>query len=441
MNDHVPNHLTRSLRSRNYRLFVVGQGISLVGTWMQQVAMSWLVYRMTGSAFLLGVVGFASQIPTFLFSPVAGVLADRWNRRTVLITTQAFALLQAAVLAVIVYTESVAVWHLVLLSVVLGVINAFDIPTRQSFIIEMVDYKEDLSNAIALNSSLVNAGRLIGPAIGGLLVASVGEAFCFLLNSLSYLAVIIAYLAMQLRKRSHRESHRHLLRELQDGARYTFGSEPIRTILLLVMIVSLMGMPYAVLVPIFAKEVLGGEAHTFGFLMTAAGSGALIGTIYLASRRTAKGLCMVIAGATAAFSLGIILFTLSHSLYLSLAALVVAGMGAMLIIASSNTILQTIVAEEHRGRVMSFFTMSFMGMTPLGSLGAGVIARHLGVQLTLQIGAVACLVTGIVFARHLPQLKAIILPHILEAEMLQAARDPERHPPTVHHPEPRNTAP
>ena len=255
MNDHVPNHLTRSLRSLNYRLFVVGQGISLVGTWMQQVAMSWLVYRMTGSAFLLGVVGFASQIPTFLFSPVAGVLADRWNRRTVLITTQAFALLQAAVLAVIVYTESVAVWHLVLLSVVLGVINAFDIPTRQSFIVEMVDYKEDLSNAIALNSSLVNAGRLIGPAIGGLLVASVGEAFCFLLNSLSYLAVIIAYLAMQLRKRSHRESHRHLLRELQDGAHYTFGSEPIRTILLLVMIVSLMGMPYAVLVPIFAKEL------------------------------------------------------------------------------------------------------------------------------------------------------------------------------------------
>lgn len=405
-------NLLRALRSRNYRLFVAGQGISLIGTWMQQVAMSWLVYRITGSAMLLGVVGFSSQIPTFLFAPLAGVLADRWNRRILLIVTQTLAMLQAAVLAAVVLLDTVQVWQIVVLSLLLGMINAFDIPTRQSFVIEMVEHREDLGNAIALNSSLVNAGRLIGPAIGGILVAVVGEGICFILNSLSYLAVIMALAAMKISKRpppAHGQT-RHLLHELHEGAAYAFGFAPIRLILLLVMIVSLMGMPYSVLVPVFAKTVLQGGAHTFGFLMTAAGCGALVGTLYLASRGTVLGLGKIIVRSTIIFGVGIAVFSLSHNLLLSLLALAAAGFGAIMIIAASNTILQTIVEEQKRGRVMSFFTMSFMGMTPFGSLGAGYMAHLIGVQMTLLIGSTGCLAAALLFARQLPVIREHVRP-------------------------------
>ena len=352
----------RSLRSRNYRLFVAGQSVSLIGTWMQQVAMSWLVYRLTGSAFLLGVVGFTSQIPTFLLAPFAGVLADRWNRRPLLIITQALALVQAALLATVVLTGIVQVWHVIVLSLLLGVVNAFDIPIRQSFVVEMVDNREDLSNAIALSSSMVQAARLIGPSIAGLLVASVGEGVCFLLNSASYLAVLLALVAMRLGPSSHLKKQRqHVLHELREGFSYSFGFGPIRSILLLVALISLTGMPYVVLVPVFAKEILHGGAHTFGFLMTAAGCGALIGTATLASRKSVLGLGNTIVRGTVILATGIASFALSSYFPFSLVSLVVAGFGAVTVIASSNTVLQTILEEDKRGRVLSFFTMSFMG--------------------------------------------------------------------------------
>ncbi len=402
--------LLRALSSRNYRLFVAGQSVSLVGTWMQQVAMSWLVYRLTGSAFLLGVVGFTSQIPTLLLSPVAGVLADRWNRRRLLIVTQALAMLQAALLAATVLTGIVQVWHIIVLSLILGVVNAFDIPIRQSFLVEMVSNREDLGNAIALNSSMVNGARLIGPTIAGLLVASAGEGVCFILNSASYLAVLVALAAMRLEPGPHRKQQRHVFHELREGFDYAFGFGPIRSILLLVALVSLTGMPYAVLVPVFAKEVLHGGAHTFGFLMTAAGCGAFAGTLYLASRKSVLGLGRLVVVATVLFAAGIAAFAVSTNIPLSLASLVLAGFGAMTLVASCNTILQTILEEDKRGRVMSFFTVAFIGIAPFGSFGAGAMAGTVGPRETLLFGAACCLAGAAVFARHLPQIREKVRP-------------------------------
>lgn len=404
-------YLLRALHSRNYRLFVAGQSVSLVGTWMQQVAMSWLVYRLTGSAFLLGVVGFTSQIPTFLFAPVAGVLADRWNRRYLLMVTQALAMLQAALLAAAVFSGTIQVWHIVALSLLLGIVNAFDIPVRQSFVVEMVSRREDLGNAIALNSSMVNGARLIGPTIAGILVASVGEGVCFVLNSASYLAVLLALAAMRLEPFPHqRTRRRRILLELREGFAYAFGFGPIKSILLLVALVSLAGMPYTVLVPVFAKEILHGDAHTFGFLMTASGCGAFAGTVYLASRKSVLGLGRLIVRATILFAIGIAGFALSTSVPLSLLAQVVAGFGAMTLIASCNTILQTIIEEDKRGRVMSFFTMAFMGMAPFGSFGAGTMAGVIGLRETLLVGTACCLVGAMLFARHLPQIRESVRP-------------------------------
>ncbi|MBU5637790.1 MFS transporter [Geomonas sp. Red69] len=403
--------LLRALRSRNYRLFVAGQSVSLVGTWMQQVAMSWLVYRLTDSAMLLGVVGFTSQVPTFLFAPVAGVFADRCNRRRLLMLTQALAMVQAALLAAAVLLGVVQVWHIVLLSLVLGVVNAFDIPVRQSFVVEMVTEREDLGNAIALNSSMVNAARLIGPTIAGLLVASVGEGICFLLNSVSYLAVLLALAAMRIEPRGGNDKpRRHIYHELKEGFIYAFGFGPIRSILLLVALMSLTGMPYTVLVPVFAKDILHGGAHTFGFLMTAAGCGALVGTIYLASRSSVLGLGKLIVLSTCLFSIGVAVFAVSSSMALSLSALVVAGFGAMTLVASCNTILQTILEEDKRGRVMSFFTVAFMGMAPFGSLGAGAMTKVVGPRVTLVIGAACCLAGALVFAKNLPRIRQMIRP-------------------------------
>lgn len=404
-------NLVRALRSRNYRLFVAGQSVSLVGTWMQQVAMSWLVYRLTGSAMLLGVVGFASQIPTLFISPVAGVLADRWDRRRLLLATQTLAMVQAALLALVVLTGVVQVWQIVVLSLVLGVVNAIDIPVRQSFVVDMVEQREDLGNAIALNSSMVNSARLIGPSIAGLLVATVGEGVCFLLNAVSYLAVIVALAAMRIAPASHPASpRRHIVHELIEGFSYSFQFGPIRSILLLIALISLMGMPYTVLMPVFAKEILQGGAHTFGFLMTAAGSGALAGTLYLATRQTVLGLGRVIVRATVLFAFGIMVFALSSNLILSLGALAIGGFGAMTLIASCNTVLQTILDEDKRGRVMSFFTMAFMGMAPFGSLGAGTMSDIIGPRETLLIGGGGCLVGALLFARHLPRIREKVRP-------------------------------
>ncbi|BCS54401.1 MFS transporter [Geobacter sp. SVR] len=407
----VIRQLLRALRSRNYRLFVAGQSVSLVGTWMQQVAMSWLVYRLTGSATLLGVVGFFSQIPSILISPVAGVLADHWDRRRLLIVTQMLAMLQAAFLAAAVLTGIVQVWQIIALSLVLGIVNAVDIPVRQSFVVQMVEHRDDLSNAIALNSSMVNGARLIGPSVAGLLVASVGEGICFLLNAASYLAVILALAAMRIPPRSHHHHHRpHILHELREGVAYAAKFGPIRSILLLVALISLMGMPYAVLVPVFAKDILHGGAHTFGFLMTAAGCGALSGTLFLALRDSVLGLGRVIVKATVCFAAGIAIFALSDNFPLSLAALALAGFGAMTVVASCNTILQTILEEDKRGRVMSLFTMAFVGMAPLGSLAAGSLAGIIGPRYTLLIGGGGCLAGAAMFVRQLPGIREKVRP-------------------------------
>jgi len=382
--------LLRAFQSRNYRLFFTGQSISLVGTWMQQVAMSWLVYRLTGSAAMLGLVGFAGQIPSVLISPLAGVLADRWNRRRIILATQTLAMIQATVLSLFVLTDVVQVWHIVALSALLGVINAFDIPVRQSFLVELVEKKEDLSNAIALNSAMINSARLIGPSIAGMIVASLGEGICFVVNGLSYLAVIAAVGAMRLPAAKPRKQPENVIVELREGFSYVFGFRPIRNILALLALVSLMGMPYSVLMPVVAKEVLHGGAYTYGFLIAAAGAGSFGSTIYLASRKNVLGLCRVIAIAAALFGVGLMGLAFSRVMIFSLPFLVLAGFGAMAQIAASNTMVQTIVDDDKRGRAMSFFTMSFMGMVPFGSLMAAGITSLLAIQVLINI----CVVTG-----------------------------------------------
>ncbi|MFA4947978.1 MAG: MFS transporter [Candidatus Krumholzibacteriia bacterium] len=400
----------RALGSRNYRLFFAGQGISLIGTWMQQIAMIWLVYRLTHSAFLLGVVGFAGQIPTFLFAPFTGVLADRWNRHRTIVVTQTLALLQAATLAILVLTGTAQVWHLVALAVILGTINALDMPVRQSFIVQMIERKEDLGNAIALNSTMVTATRLLGPSIAGILIGAFGEGICFLVNAISYVAVIAALLAMRVAPPPARPANGRMIDGLKAGFAYVAGFAPVRDILLLLAFISLMGMPYYILMPVFAKDVLGGGAHTLGFLMGASGLGALVGTIYLATRKSIRGFGRIISAAATVFGVGLIAFSLSHVVWLSMILVFVAGLGMMAQMACSNTIIQTIVDDDKRGRVMSLFTMAFIGMAPFGSLFAGALASRIGAPNTLAIGGGFCVAGGIVFASRLKAMREVLHP-------------------------------
>ena len=400
----------RALGSRNYRLFFGGQSISLVGTWMQRVAMGWLAYRLTNSALLLGVVGFAGQIPTFIFAPFAGVLADRWNRQRTLVVTQTLALLQAVVLAVLVLTGHVAVWHIVVLAIVLGTVNALDIPVRQAFVVEMIGHKDDLANAIALNSSMVNAARLLGPSLAGLLIAGFGEGVCFLLNAVSYVPAIAAFVAMRIAPAGTPPPNRRVIEGIREGFVYAFGLTPIRYIILLLALVSLMGMPYQVLMPVFARDILHGGPHTLGFLMGASGLGALVGTVYLAARRNVHDLGRVIMVNAAVFGAGLAAFALSSVLWLSLVLVFVAGFGMMVQMASSNTVLQTIVDDDKRGRVMSFFTMAFMGMAPFGSLLAGALASSIGAPRTLLVGGGFCVVGALLFGRKLSAIHDVLHP-------------------------------
>jgi MFS family permease len=400
----------RSLRHRNFRLFFGGQSISLMGTWMQRIALGWLVYRLTGSAFLLGVVGFAGQIPTFVLTPFTGVLADRWNRHRILIVTQTLSMVQALILAYLVLNQIVLIWQIILLSLFLGTINAFDVPARQSFMVEMVEDKQDLGNAIALNSSMVNSARLIGPSVAGLLIALVGEGICFLLNGISYLAVIAALLGMRIAPKNSNPHHSKIWPGLAEGFTYAFGFAPIRAVLLLLAMVSLMGMPFSVLMPIFAKSILHGGPNTLGFLMGASGVGALTGALYLASRKSVLGLGKMIALAAGIFGIGLIAFSFSRILPLSLVLMLVIGFGMMVQMASSNTILQTIVEDDKRGRIMSFYAMAFMGMTPFGSLLAGFLASKIGAPHTLLIGGITCVFAAAFFARKLPALRELVRP-------------------------------
>ncbi len=402
--------ILRALNSRNYRLFFAGQGISLIGTWMTQIATVWLVYHLTNSAWWLGVVGFSSQIPSFVISPFGGIIVDRWNRHRILIITQILAMLQSLALAILAMTGIIHISHIILLSIIQGLITAVDSPARQAFVTEMVERKEDLGNAIALNSSMFNGARLVGPAIAGLLIASVGAGVCFLIDGLSYLAVIASLLAMKLKPRKIPEQTTDVWQRLKEGFIYAFGFPPIRAILLLLALFSFMGMPYTVLIPIFATQILQGGPETLGFLMAAVGVGALSGAIYLSSRQSVLGLGKIIAFSPAVLGLALIIFSQSRSLWLSLLTMLFVGCGSILQIASSNTILQTIVEEDKRGRLMSWYTMAFLGILPFGNLAAGALANQIGAPNTVMIGGIFCILGSLVFAKQLPELRRLVRP-------------------------------
>ncbi len=400
----------RALRHRNYRLFFTGQGISLIGTWLTKVATAWLVYRLTGSAWLLGVVGFAGQIPTFLLAPLAGVLVDRWNRRRVLLATQTLAMLQSALLATLALGGVIRIWEVIALNAVQGLVDAFDMPVRQSLVVRMVEDRNDLPNAIALNSSMVNAARLLGPAIAGVLIAAVGEGWCFFIDAVSYGAVIVSVLLMRLDVQPAVRRTTHVLREMADGFRYASGFAPIRALLLLLAISGVAGRPFAVLLPVIAREVMHGGAGTLGTLQATAGVGALAGAIYLASRTSVLGLERVVVMAAALFGLGLVAFSRAHALGLAMPLLFLAGTGMMLQTAASNTIIQTIVDEDKRGRVMSLLAMSLFGTVPLGSLIAGALATRIGAGNTILLGGAICLIAAGLFVRALPGLRRAVRP-------------------------------
>ncbi|MFA5176533.1 MAG: MFS transporter [Candidatus Omnitrophota bacterium] len=400
----------RAFRHRNYRLFFVGQSVSLIGTWMQQIAVAWLAYRLTNSPLMLGIVGFAGQIPIFLISPFAGVFADRHNRRNMLVATQALSLAQALILSLLVLSGNIRVWQIIVLSCLLGIINAFDMPIRQAFTVEMIEGREDLGNAIALNSSMVNAARLIGPCLAGILIATVGEGPCFLFNAASYIPAILSLSAMKVSLKPARLQPRHILLELKDGLSYAYNFSPIKIILLLLALVSPMAMPYQVLMPVFARDIFRGGAQTLGFLVAMGGVGALAGAIYLAARKTVLGLDRIIPLTAGLFGLSIIAFSFSRVLWVSMLVLLFSGFSMMVQMAASNTLLQTIVDEDKRGRVMSFYTMSFMGMAPFGSLLAGGLASSIGAPNTLLLGGLCCIIGAVIFAAKLPLIREKIHP-------------------------------
>ncbi|NJD19223.1 MAG: MFS transporter [Gemmatimonadetes bacterium] len=408
----------RALRHRNYRLFFTGQSLSLVGTWITRLATSWLVWRLTRSAALLGVVGFVSQVPTFVLAPFAGVWVDRLNRYRVLQATQVLSMLQSFALAALTLTGVIQVWHIVVLQTFQGCINAFDMPARQAFLIEMVEDEADLSNAIALNSSMVNGARLVGPSIAGIIIAWVGEGWCFMIDGVSYMAVIGSLLLMRVTPRPLTPTGKKVLHDLVDGLRYAFGFPPIRAALLIMALVSLMGMPYTVLLPVIAERTLHGGPHTLGFLMGASGMGALCGALYLASRTSVVGLEGFIPRASTAFGLGLVAFSMSRWLPLSLVLLVVVGAGFMMQMASCNTVIQTLVREDMRGRVMALYGVAFMGMVPFGSLLAGTVASRVGAPLTVAGGGALCVLAALAFWRALPRIRDVITPIYVERGIL-----------------------
>jgi MFS family permease len=398
-------HALRALRSRNYRLFVAGQLVSLIGTWMQMVAQSWLVYRLTESPLLLGLTGFASQIPVFVLAPLGGVIADRFDRRRVLIAAQTTMMVLALVLAALTFADVVRIWHIFTLAALLGVTNAFDIPARQAFVVELVE-RGDLQNAIALNSSMVNGARLVGPAVAGALVAVAGEAWCFLANGLSYVGVIAALRMVRVTGAGSRvRATVSAWESVVEGFAFAWQTAPVRALLLLLGLISLMGMPYSVLMPVFAERILGGGPNSYGLLMSAAGVGALASSGALAARRDVRGLGRWIAASASGFGACLVLFSASRSLWLSAALLVPVGFFMMLEMAASNTLIQAMVPDRLRGRVMAVYSMMFMGMAPLGALMAGTLATPIGAPATVAVGGVACIVGGIVFGMSLPALR------------------------------------
>jgi MFS family permease len=405
----------RALRHRNFQLFFSGQLISLIGTWMQSIAESWLVYRKTGSALLLGATAFASQIPVFVVAPLGGIVADRFNRQRVVIGTQISSMILALVFATLTLTGLIQVWHIFVLAALLGVVNAFDIPARQSFLVDMVG-KEDLMNAIALNSTMFNGARIIGPSIAGILVARIGEGWCFLANGLSYIAVIGGLSMMRVTKPARLAAHGPALAHLIEGYRFARHTAPIRSLLLLLGLVSLVAMPYTVLMPVFADRILNGGARGLGILMGATGVGAMFGALTLATRSGVLGLGRWVAFSCGGFGFFLAAFSFSHHFWLSAALLLPVGFCMMLGMSSSNTLIQAMTPDHLRGRVMAMYTMMFMGMAPFGSLFAGASAEHLGATFTVSVGAVACMGAAFLFFFHLPKIR-------VEARQLILAQD------------------
>lgn len=407
---HPAAFMLRALRARNYRLFFSGQIVSLTGTWITNTATAWLVYRLTGSAVMLGLVGFCTQLPAFLLLPFAGYIADQRNKHRILVTTQTFSMLQSFALAALTFTHQINVPWLLALSALQGILNAFDMTCRQAFIVELVENKKDLGNAIALNSSMFNAARLIGPAIGGLIITSAGEGWCFFIDGVSYLSVLAALLAMRLKPRVIPRKAGNFFTHFKEGWQYILASKPILCILALLSLVNLFGVSYTVLLPLFAGVILKGGPHTLGFMMTSIGAGALLAALWLASRKSVLGLGRVISWASASFGAALIAFSFSQTLWLSLLFLVAAGGGFMLQMASSNTILQTIVDDDKRGRIMSLYIMSVMGTAPFGSLFAGFLSQKIGAPGALLICGVICMSGAFWFYRQLPEIRKVVRP-------------------------------
>lgn len=403
--------MLRALRSRNYRLFFFGQVVSLVGTWITTTATNWLIYRLTGSALMLGTVAFAGQFPAFLFGPVAGIFVDRWDRHRLLVITQTLSMLQSFALAALVLSGRITLEWILVLNVVQGLVNSFDMPARQAFLLTMIENKEDLGNAIALNSSMVNLARLIGPSVAGVVIALTSEGWCFLMDGVSYIGVIVGLLMMRItRRQAAPPKSASAVRQFTEGFKYAFGFRPIRSIMLLLALVSLVGVPYSVLMPIFAATVFQGGPRTLGTLMTSSGCGALFGALWLAQRQSVIGLGRVIPIAGALFGVGLIAFSFMHVVWLAIPCLVMAGFGFVVQMASSNTVIQTIVDDEKRGRVMSFYMMAFLGTAPFGSLIGGWLSSRIGAPLTLRMGGTCCIAGALWFARSLPDIRAAVRP-------------------------------
>jgi len=412
-------HAWRALKHRNFKLFVAGQSISLIGTWMTRLATSWLVWRLTHSALLLGVVGFAGQILTFVLAPFAGVLIERMDRRKLLVWTQALAGVQSLAMAALTLAHVITIHEIIGLSLLQGLINAFDMPGRQSFLVQMVEDKQDLGNAIALNSSMVNGARLIGPALAGIVIGAVGEGWCFAIDGFSYIAVIVSLVMMRVKPLAIQRAAVSMLEQMREGWEYVSTFRPIRSILLLFALLSLMGWPYAVLLPIFASQVLHGGPHTLGFLTGASGVGALASAVSLALRKSVRGLTSMIQIAAGMFGAGLILFGLSHVLWLSMALMLVVGFGMMQGLAASNTVIQTLVPEDKRSRVMSYYTMAFVGMAPFGSLLAGGLAHLVGAPATVMITGACCLLGCAWFTFELPAVRKVMRPIYVEMGIMK----------------------
>ena len=405
----------RAFKSRNYRLFFGGQLLSLIGTWLSSLALSWLIYRLTGSRELLGLVAFCTLAPAFVIGPYAGVMIDRWNLKRLMLITQALSMVQSFALAFLTlggFLTKDHTWPILALALFQGLVNGFDMPARQSLVVHLVDRREDLVNAIALNSSMFNLARLLGPAIGGVLVAVIGEGYCFLIDGFSYAAVLVAFAFMRVAPRPKPAVQKRVLHDLRDGLSYAWNFKPIRNTLLLVACVSLFASPNGVLLPVFADDILHGNATTFGFLSAAGGVGSFVAAVMLAARKSVVGLGRWIIGGAFLVCLSLAIFSQSTVLWLSMPVLLASGFGGLTVFASSNTVIQTLVEDDKRGRVMSLFTMSFQGTMPIGSLAAGYFAEphRLGAPYTVLIGALGVGAAAIYFGLQLPKLRPMVRP-------------------------------